>query len=438
MAATPAAPSIGILAGGGSLPLEIAQRLRARGVRPFLLLIEGEADADFSAFDAHPINWGAIGAMIRSFKQAGCREILLAGRVHRPDLTRIRPDLGFFRALPTILRLISAGGDDRVLRGVIGYFEAHGLRVVGPADVAPELLAREGALGAVAPDASTAGDIQIGFSVIRGLGPFDVGQAVVINGGEVAAIEGAEGTDAMLQRLIDARGGDVRAAAGVLVKRAKPGQELRVDLPAIGPDTIRRVVEAGLAGIAVEARRTLLIDAATTADRADAAGVFVQASAVAAEPGEVARGRAPADTSIALVGGGRLAPRLERDARKGLRLMAALAPWFRSRGAVVSHGHVLAVEAGEGILPLLSRAARLRQWGARRWRPRDGVMVLAGPDEVTGELITAAAQSALAAVVVGATSDARADLAPLAELGRRHGLSLAIVSAPPVEVQHGR
>lgn len=418
-------PPIGILAGGGSLPLEIATRLAARGVPCFLLLIEGEADADFSAFPAQPVNWGAIGAMIAQFKQAGCRQILFAGRVRRPDLTRIRPDLGFFLALPTVLRLIAAGGDDRVLRGVIGYFERHGLEVVGPADVAAELVAGEGPLGAARPDAQDAADAAMGFAIVRALGPLDIGQGAVVAEGRLEALEGAEGTDAMLRRTASRRRLETRGAGGVLVKRSKPGQELRVDLPAIGPETIARASEAQLGGIAIEAGRTLLIDGAEIIRRADAAGLFVlgrvseaQSSGVATDAG---RGGRPA-----IEGARRLDRRALRDGRKGVAVLRALAPFAASRGAVVVRGHVLAVETGEGVPALLARAARLRQWGDRRWRRREGVAVLAGVEDVTVESIDAATAAGLRALLL---VDARGGIDP--ELARRAslgGLSLCYVS----------
>lgn len=410
---------IGILAGGGSLPLEIAHSLAARGAPPFLVLIDGEADADFSGFETTRANWGQIGRMIRSLQQAGCTRLVLAGRVRRPDLARIKPDLGLVRALPTVLRLLSAGGDDGVLRGVIGYLERHRLRVIGPGEAAPELLAPEGVLGAVAPDAAAETEIALGLSVVGTLGGFDVGQAVVVRGGRVEAIEGAEGTDAMLARVIAARG-SAPGRAGVLVKRAKPGQELRVDLPAIGPATITRAAEAGLAGIAVEARRTLLLERREIGARADAAGLFVTACEVAA----MSRAAAERPANARTIGGDALPAALARDAAKGAGVLAALAAMVASGGVVVVRGHVLAIETGEGLDALLRRAASLRQWGSRRWRRRDGMLVAIEPASAAVEAVAAAGLAGLA--IVGESRD-HARLASLDEMARKLGIVIAVV-----------
>lgn len=415
---------IGILAGGGSLPLEIARSLAARGVAPFIVLIDGEADGDFTGLDTTRANWGQIGRMIRSLKQAGCTRLVLAGRVRRPDLARIKPDLGLFRALPTVLRLISAGGDDRVLRGVIGYLERHGLEVIGPAEAAPELAARAGSLGAVAPDAAAEVDIALGLAVVGVLGGFDVGQAVVACGGRVEAIEGAEGTDAMLSRVIARRASASAACSGgVLVKRAKPGQELRVDLPAIGPATVTRASEARLAGIAVEAGRTLLLERREMATRADASGLFVIARDVA-PVGAAARAAA---ARVGAFDGAELPAMLLRDAAKGVGVLAALAPNVASGGVVVVRGHVLGIETGEGIAALLRRASGLRQWGSRRWRQRDGMLVLPDALSLTDDDVAAAA-AGLAGIAVVEQKGDRGRLAELTAAARGRGIVLAIAA----------
>jgi DUF1009 family protein len=413
---------IGILAGGGSLPLEIARSLEARGVAPYLVLIEGEADGDFTGLETTDANWGQIGRMIRSLQQAGCTRLVLAGRVRRPDLARIKPDLGLFRALPTVLRLISAGGDDRVLRGVIGYLERHGLAVIGPGEAAPELLASEGLLGAVTPDAAAETDIALGLAVVGTLGGFDVGQAVVVRGGRVEAIEGAEGTDAMLERVIAARKA-TSTRGGVLVKRAKPGQELRVDLPAIGPATVARAAEACLAGIAVEAGRTLLLDRREIATRADAARLFVVARDVV--PAEAPR--LVVDVRAQTLDGAELPGMLRRDALKGVGVLTALAPNVASGGVVVVRGHVLGIETGEGIAALLQRASDLRQWGSRRWRRRDGMLVLPNAASLTVEDVAAAA-AGLAGIAIVEQMDDRGRLQALAAAARSRGLVLAAVA----------
>lgn len=156
--------------------------------------------------------------------------------------------------------------------------EDNGVRVVGIDDVAPELLVPKGVLGHRQPAAGDHADIARGLQMMAALGPFDVGQAVVIAGQHVLAVEAAEGTDQMLQRIADLRRqGRVTAPAGsgVLVKALKPGQDRRVDLPSIGPRTIENVARAGLAGIAVTAGSTIIADAAEVIAAADSAEIFV-------------------------------------------------------------------------------------------------------------------------------------------------------------------
>lgn len=248
---------LGILAGGGQLPERIAELTLARGRGVHIVALEGEAGRGIERFPHTWVNWGGIGRMTRSFREAGCRDMIFVGGVKRPDPRRVRPDIGLIRAIPTIIRLFG-GGDDHVLRRVVRFFEAQGFTVRGVADVAPELLVKSGALGRLAPAPAFARDAASGFALIGALGAADVGQGVVIRDGRVLAVEAAEGTDRMLSRLAEAPGR--RAAGGILVKAPKPAQELRIDMPAIGPRTVELAAQAGLAGIAVEADRVLVAD----------------------------------------------------------------------------------------------------------------------------------------------------------------------------------
>jgi hypothetical protein len=161
---------------------------------------------------------------------------------------------------------------------VVRFLEGKGYRVYGAGEVAPELLAGEGPLGAKAPSQEDRADIDTGFRVVSALGRLDVGQAAVVVKGHVLAVEAAEGTDAMIARCAELRKGAAgrrRGLAGVLVKAPKPGQEERVDLPTIGPDTVESAARAGLAGIAVAAGRVLIADRAATLAVANAHGLFL-------------------------------------------------------------------------------------------------------------------------------------------------------------------
>lgn len=440
---------IGILAGGGTLPREIADSLAARRIPLVIVALEGEADQDFAPHRTETVNWGQIGRMLRVLRAHGTTDMVFVGRVSRPDLRKVRPDSGFYLALPMIWRILRVGGDDAVLREVIRFFEGKGLRVVGPADVAPELLVGPGALGAFAPDDEDRRDIALGLDVVARLGPLDIGQGVVVAGGRVEAIEGAEGTDRMLDRVAAQRRVQRAAIAhaeptplppsgrpfGVLIKRPKPGQELRIDLPAIGPETARRAAEAGLAGVAVLEGRTMAAQRQDLVRCADAMRLFIAGIPdTGADP--LTRGAQPLlkasagqpDLGLTVHAG----PAPSRDARlsagKAARVAAALQPFAAGQAVVVVRRHVLAVEAGEGSLALVDRVADLRQWGVSR-KKRLGVVVLRPGSDCGPRVVAAAARAGLEGIVIARRGPAgRPPLLPPAETigaGTRHGVFVA-------------
>ena len=271
-------PRLALIAGNGSLPCQIAEALNGAGREFRIIAIKGEADERTRAQADTELGWGEIGRLYKFLKKTGCRDVLLIGGVsRRPDFTSIIGDLGTLKRLPTIIRAL-AGGDDSLLTKVIRLFEVEGYRVVGIKDVAPQLLASSGVLGKVQPNQGDWRDAELALRATEKLGELDIGQAAIAVGGRVVALEGAEGTDAMLQRCAELkRIGRIRSKgrAGVLVKTAKPNQDLRVDLPTVGPMTIDLAAAAGLAGIAVEASGALIAEKEETLKKADNAGLFV-------------------------------------------------------------------------------------------------------------------------------------------------------------------
>lgn len=269
---------LALIAGNGVIPRQIAAALETAGRDFRIVAIKGEADEETRRKANAELGWGEIGRLYAFLKKTGCREVLLIGGVSkRPDFMSFIADFGTLKRLPTIIRAL-AGGDDSLLTKVIRLFEEEGFLVVGIKDVAPELLASSGVLGRVKPSKTDWRDLELALKATERLGELDIGQAAVAVGGRVIALEGAEGTDAMLQRCAELRSsGRVRARGrtGVLVKTAKPNQDLRVDLPTVGPKTIDLALAAGLSGIAVEARGALIADKADTLQKADAAGLFV-------------------------------------------------------------------------------------------------------------------------------------------------------------------
>lgn len=268
---------LGIIAGAGSFPLALARAATEQGRPVFALLLKGIAGPELQSYPHAWIGIGQFGAMVAQARKAGCRDLVLIGSLVRPNLWTTVPDLGGIRVLPDLLRLYR-GGDDHLLRGIAGIFERHGFRLLGAQDVAPELLIPEGPLGSLRPSEADLEDIALARDAIAALGPYDVGQGMVIGGRRIVAVEGAEGTDGMLDRCTAMRtAGRLKwpRGNGILVKAPKPQQDRRVDMPAIGPATVEKAAAAGLKGIAVVAGSTLVVDLQEVIRLADRHGLFV-------------------------------------------------------------------------------------------------------------------------------------------------------------------
>jgi DUF1009 family protein len=269
---------LAIIAGSGKLPLFLAVAAREAGENPFVLRLKNEADDLWHGFDNAMIGVGDMAGLSALFRQHDIRRVVMSGAVkRRPAFGEIRVNLKSLLKLPMALKTLLAGGDDAVLRMVISLIEAQGCEVLGAHEILPGLLATVGPLGAVSPDGDDERDIERAADAAETLGRLDVGQGAVSVGGRIVALEGAEGTDAMLARVRDLRseGRISRRRKGVLVKLCKPQQDLRADLPTIGVSTVENAKAAGLAGIAVEAGRALVVEREAMVAAADAAGLFV-------------------------------------------------------------------------------------------------------------------------------------------------------------------
>lgn len=263
---------LGLVAGAGLLPLRIAQHCAALDAACFVARLPGESAPELSGFPGGEFALGDLGARFAALRAFGADAVVFAGKVQRPNFKALKADAMGLRLLPRFLAA-AARGDDALHRLVVELCEGEGFQVLAVEQVLGGLLAREGPLGAHAPGLQDRADIARGAALVAALGPFDVGQGCVVRDGVVLAVEAQEGTDGMLQRVALLQRGAPRG--GVLVKRAKPLQERRIDLPAIGPDTIAHAQGANLAGVAIEAGGGLIIDAPAVRVRADAAGLFV-------------------------------------------------------------------------------------------------------------------------------------------------------------------
>lgn len=265
---------LGIIAGGGSLPARLVRACRDAGRPVFVLALKDHCDAEALGSDVDQawIRMGEAGTGIRLLHEAGVADLVMAGGVDRPTLAGLRPD---WRTARFFARLgFKALGDDSLLSAVTKELEGEGFRIVGVHDILPDLSPEAGILGRHAPDDTAHADIVRAVAVVRALGVLDVGQGAVVQQGIVLGVEAVEGTDRLLARCADlARPGP----GGVLVKLCKPGQETRVDLPTVGPNTITAAARAGLRGVAVHAGRSLLVDREATIAAADAADLFLLA-----------------------------------------------------------------------------------------------------------------------------------------------------------------
>ncbi len=269
---------LAIIAGRGLLPLHLALAARAEGEDPFIVALKDEADHRFDGFETIFVGVGNLAAIEKYFRELKIGRVVMSGGVaRRPEWRDIRPTLKTVLRMPSVVRTLMSHGDDTVLQMVIKLIEAMGCTVIGAHEIAPGLLARLGPLGQVSPVGDDLRDIARGTEAAMALGQLDIGQGAVSVGGRVVAMEGVEGTDAMLQRVTELRGsGRISARRrGVLVKLCKPQQDMRADLPTIGPSTVENAARAGLAGIAIEAGRALVLEEQKMITAADAAGIFV-------------------------------------------------------------------------------------------------------------------------------------------------------------------
>ncbi|MET0271467.1 MAG: UDP-2,3-diacylglucosamine diphosphatase LpxI [Phenylobacterium sp.] len=268
---------LGLIAGGGTLPVEIAEHCEQAGRALFVVRLKGFAGSGLADYAGAEVGIAELGKCFRALKRAGCEAVCLAGNVSRPDFSALIPDLRGLAILPAAIA--AAGkGDDALLRLLVGEFEKEGFVVEGAHEVMDDLGLPAGPLGRCVPTPEQQADVDRALEVARAIGRLDVGQAAVVCRGLVLAVEAQEGTDHMLARvaeLPETIRGRPGAAAGVLAKAPKPIQETRVDLPTIGLATVQGVARAGLKGIAGEAGRLLVLDREATIALADELGVFI-------------------------------------------------------------------------------------------------------------------------------------------------------------------
>ncbi|MDX1949746.1 MAG: UDP-2,3-diacylglucosamine diphosphatase LpxI [Rickettsiales bacterium] len=281
---------IGIISGSGSLPYEIAEIASKKGIETFFVFLKGSAEETLEnlkknkkktnikfAIAEKNFIWSSItnvGKILDFFRENSVQHLLLAGGIKRPPLLSLIPDLTGAKLLKRLISLKNAG-DDSALREIIKFLEEHNFSVIGVSDIAPELLTKKGFITKNKPNERQLFDIQKGFEVAKTLGNLDIGQAVIVQDGEVLGVEGAEGTSELIKRCAKLQRGGKGA---ILVKSCKPSQDKRADLPSIGINTIYLLKDLKFSGVALSAEESIILDFETTKHQAEKDNIFIYSS----------------------------------------------------------------------------------------------------------------------------------------------------------------
>ncbi len=263
--------AVGLIAGTGDFPLLVARAAQKRRWRLVVAGVETGSDGGELARLAsnyRPFVLGEAEKLLSFFKEEGVRSTFMAGGI--PKIKVYSPDFKADALAGKVLAGLAKKGDDQLLRAVTQVLKLRGIRVLDPAAVLEEEITPKGILTRRAPTAEEMKDVEIGRKAAKAIGFLDIGQAVVVKGSSILAVEAIEGTDAMIRRVRD-----TGVAGAVVVKMSKPQQDLRFDMPVAGPATIEAMRASGCSVLAVEARRSLMLHRRETAERADAAGIAV-------------------------------------------------------------------------------------------------------------------------------------------------------------------
>lgn len=285
---------LAVMAGQGDLPRLLIETLEDRDTPFRLCEMEGHPSPHRGDRPVVRFRIETLGTFIEQLKSFGVSQICFVGHVARPPIDPAKIDAATMPLVPRMMAALQSG-DDAALRLVLGFFEEAGIEAVGVHDLRPDLLPLPGILGKHTPEDRHEKDAQRGVEIIGAMAAVDVGQACIVANGQALAIEALPGTDWMMQSLMERNaplntdlvanvigyGGTFERSrrlpdGGILVKASKPGQELRVDMPVIGPDTIRRAAQVRLEGVVIEAGRVMMLDAPQCIDIANRQGLFLQ------------------------------------------------------------------------------------------------------------------------------------------------------------------
>ena len=273
----PAGP-IAVLAGAGQLPIQLVNHLERTGQEVRVLAFRGFAEVELQRRADATVDLLDLKTIMSTLEGWRPQAVSLVGAVRRPGFSALLSAYSLLRNMHEVKEVITRG-DDQVLRGAVMLLEERGHRVVGAHELAPDLVASQSLIGKLTPNADDCETIGFGLDLLKSLSDFDIGQGAVIARRHVLAIEGPEGTDRMMRRVMKMRqswfGLRRREEGGVLIKAAKRGQDLRVDMPTIGPRTVMEAAKAGLSGIAIGAGSTFVLEQEKTLRTADRLGLFL-------------------------------------------------------------------------------------------------------------------------------------------------------------------
>ena len=263
---------IGIIAGGGELPKQLIKACQEAKREYFVIALDNTTEEETVENTPHCwIHIGKVSAIIKELKNQNVTDVLLAGRVGRPSPSSLNLDFGGLKLLIKLSRLDSKG-DDKIFSTIIKYIEGYGFDVIGAEEILENLLIKKEVLGQITPDEISLIDISIGTKAALAIGELDIGQAVIVQQGQILGVEGPEGTDRLVKRCKEFH---AEGNGGVLIKVKKPEQDDRVDLPSIGVTTVENAHNNNLIGIAVEAGGSLVIDRESVIKKADELGIFI-------------------------------------------------------------------------------------------------------------------------------------------------------------------
>ena len=263
--------TLGLLAGIGHLPVDVAQSAKKLGYKVVAIAVVPETDPELpeNADVFYTINVGKVGKILRTLKQNGVKNVTMIGKVTKEVLYKtgvVIPDLTTIRVLASL----PDRKDDTIMNAIVKLIEDAGMHVMDQTVLVRPLLPEPGVLTKRKPAEQEWKDMQFGFRMAKELGRLDIGQTVVVKNQAVMALEAIEGTDACILR-----GGFLGKGGVIVAKTAKPAQDNRFDIPSVGTTTLTSMIHAGATGIVIEAGRTLLVDRKRTLAMADEKGITI-------------------------------------------------------------------------------------------------------------------------------------------------------------------